>query len=128
MIAEERLDAAHRQGHWVILNNVHLMPRWLTRVEKLLDGYNAEGSHPMFRVFLSSDPSNNIPIGILERCIKITCDPPSGLKANLKNAMSAFSKEDYDEMEPRTRGILFGLCHFHACMLERKKFGSKRCW
>ena len=28
-------------------------------------------------------------------------------------------------MEPRTKGIMFGLCHFHAIMLERKKFGAK---
>merc|ERR1711998_99410 len=28
-------------------------------------------------------------------------------------------------MEPRTKGILFGLCYFHSIMLERKKFGAK---
>ena len=49
-------------------------------------------SHERFRVFLTSDPSNNIPIGILSRCIKLTNEPPAGLKANLKNAndMSPF--------------------------------------
>jgi dynein heavy chain len=122
---QECLESGHRRGHWVILNNVHLMPRWLVHVEKLFDEYALEGSHEAFRVFLSSDPSVSIPNGILERSIKLTNDPPSGLKANLKQAFCAFSKEDYEELEPRTRGILFALCHFHAIMLERRKFGSK---
>ncbi len=125
IIAEERLENGHRQGHWVILNNVHLMPRWLSKVEKMLDDFKQEGSHQNFRMFLSSDPANSIPIGILERCIKLTSDPPSGLKANLKQAFCTFSKDEIEEMEPRTKGILFGLCHFHAIMLERKKFGPK---
>ena len=113
IIAEERLENGHRQGHWVILNNVHLMPRWLSKVEKMLDDFKQEGSHQNFRMFLSSDPANSIPIGILERCIKLTSDPPSGLKANLKQAFCTFSKDEIEEMEPRTKGILFGLCHFH---------------
>ena len=125
IVAQERLDMGHRQGHWVVLNNVHLMPRWLRHVEKMLDAFAVEGSHSSFRVFMSSDPSKTIPNGILERCIKLTNDPPSGLKANLKQAFCAFSKEDYEELEPRTRGILFALCHFHAIMLERRKFGAK---
>merc|ERR1712072_592413 len=118
-------EAAHRSGHWVILNNVHLMPRWLKKVEKLLDEYASSGSHENFRVFMSSDPSNSIPIGIPDRSIKLTSDPPSGLKANIKQAFCTFSREEYEELEGRTRGILFGLCHFHAVMLERRKFGAQ---
>jgi dynein heavy chain len=125
VIAREKLEMGHRQGHWVILNNVHLMPRWLKEVEKMLDEYATDGSHKNFRIFFTSDPSTGIPAGILDRCIKLTSDPPSGLKANLKQAFCQFAKEDYEELEPRTRGILFGLCHFHALMLERKKFGAK---
>jgi dynein heavy chain len=95
VVAQERLEAAHRSGHWVILNNVHLMPRWLKKVEKLLDEYASSGSHENFRVFMSSDPSNSIPIGILDRSIKLTSDPPSGLKANIKQAFCTFSREEY---------------------------------
>ncbi|KAH8076432.1 dynein light chain binding protein [Aureococcus anophagefferens] len=125
IIAREKLETAHRLGHWVILNNVHLMPRWLRDVEKLLDEFQEHGSHAAFRVFLSSDPTKTIPIGILDRSIKLTSDPPSGLKANIKQAFCTFTREDYEELEPRTRGILFGLCHFHAVMLERRKFGPQ---
>ena len=93
IVAMSCLEAAHRNGHWVILNNVHLMPRWLIELEKKLDEYAAEGSHEKFRIFLTSDPSSSIPIGILNRCIKLTNEPPAGLKANLKRAWCFFSKE-----------------------------------
>lgn len=125
VVAAERLEIGNRQGHWVFLNNVHLMPRWLPFLEKKLDEYAVNGTHENFRIMLSSDPSTSIPVSILDRAIKITADPPSGMKANLKQAFAAFSKETYEELEPRTKGILFGLCQFHAVMIERKKFGSK---
>jgi dynein heavy chain len=125
-IAEEKLELAHRQGHWVFLNNVHLMPKWLHAMEKKLESYASQaGIHPDFRVFFSSDPSVSIPINILDRCIKITSDPPSGLRANMKQAFACFSKETYEELESRTKGILLGLIQFHAVMVERKKFGAK---
>jgi dynein heavy chain len=126
IIATEKLEIGNRQGHWIFLANVHLMPKYLVTVEKMLEKYAAQGGmHPNFRIMFSSDPSNNIPVSILDRCIKITSDPPSGLKANLKQALACFSKETYEELENRTRGILFGLCQFHAVVVERKKFGSK---
>ena len=123
VVAMSWLETAHRNGHWVILNNVHLMPKWLVELEKRLDEYAAEGSHSKFRVFLTSDPSNTIPIGILSRCIKVTNEPPAGLKANLKRAWCFFSKEYIEEADSKTKSILFGLCHFHSIMMERKMFG-----
>lgn len=123
IVAMSCLEAAHRNGHWVILNNVHLMPRWLIELEKKLDEYASEGSHDKFRVFLTSDPSNAIPIGILNRCIKLTNEPPTGLKANLKRAWCSFPKEYIEEADSKTKSILFGLCHFHSILMERKQFG-----
>ncbi|CAK4109520.1 unnamed protein product [Aphanomyces euteiches] len=123
VFAMDRLEVAHRNGHWVILNNIHLMPRWLITLEKKLDEFALEGSHKNFRLFLTSDPSNSIPIGVLNRCIKLTNEPPSGLKANLKRAFVSFPKEYIEEAEGKVKSILFGLCHFHAVMMERKMYG-----
>jgi len=123
VVAREALENAHHQGHWVVLNNVHLMPNWLRGLEKVLDQFATEGSHPGFRVIFSSDPAPSIPIGLLERCIRLTSDPPSGLRANLKLAFCSCPRDVFEDMEPRTRGILIGLCFFHGIMLERRKFG-----
>ena len=123
VVAISYLETAHRNGHWVILNNVHLMPKWLIELEKKLDEFATEGSHDKFRLFLTSDPNKEIPIGILNRCIKLTNEPPAGLKANLKRAWCIFPKEFIEEADSKTKSILFGLCHFHAIMMERKLFG-----
>ena len=125
VVAMETLRTGAQVGHWVLLNNVHLMPRWLVELEKLLDQFALGDTHQDFRLFLSSDPSKGIPVGLLSRSIKLTNEPPTGLKANLKRALCSFSAEEVEEMDSRTRGVLFGLCHFHALMLERKKFGPK---
>ena len=99
------------------------MPRWLAELEKKLDDFALEGSNKKFRLFLSSDASNTIPIGLLNRCIKITNEPPAGLKANIKRAFASLNREAFEEGESKMKSILFGLCHFHAVMIERKQYG-----
>uniref|UniRef100_A0A0G4GMS7 Dynein-1, subspecies f n=1 Tax=Chromera velia CCMP2878 TaxID=1169474 RepID=A0A0G4GMS7_9ALVE len=125
VVAMAKLETAHKEGHWVMLQNIHLMPRWLIDLEKKLENFAAEGSHATFRCFLSSDPCNYIPVGILEKSIKLTNEPPQGLRANLGRAFAFFNKEDFEDRDSKVKSILFGLCFFHAIMLERKKFGPK---
>jgi len=101
------------------------MPSFLKELEKKLDAFAAEGSNPQFRLFLSSDPVDGIPIGLLERSIKLTNEPPQGLKPNMKRAWTSFSKEEIEDKDPKIKTILFALCYFHSVMLERRKFGPK---
>lgn len=130
-LSEIALEQASKEGDWVILQNIHLVATWLPTLEKLLEFY-AENSHPSFRVFLSAEPAPDpqthvIPQGILEMSIKITNEPPTGIRANLKKAFDNFTQET---LEMCTRGsefktILFALCYFHACVCERRKFGTQ---
>lgn len=119
------LDQAHKEGQWVMLQNIHLMPRWLLELEKKLDVFANEGPHPNYRLFLSADPSPLIPIGLLERSIKLTNEPPQGMKQNMKRAFTFWPKEQIEDKDPKIKTILFGLCYFHSAMLERRKFGPK---
>jgi dynein heavy chain len=101
------------------------MPGFLLDLEKKLDAFAAEGSNPSFRLFVSSDPNKAIPIGLLERSIKLTNEPPQGVKQNIKRAFTQFTKEEIEDKDPKIKTILFALCYFHSVMLERRKFGPK---
>uniref|UniRef100_A0A8C9LLA4 Dynein beta chain, ciliary-like n=1 Tax=Piliocolobus tephrosceles TaxID=591936 RepID=A0A8C9LLA4_9PRIM len=123
-IALTKLELSHKEGHWIVLENIHLMHNFNLVLENILDKYAAEGSHPNFRCFLTSEVSTNVPISILERSIKLTNEAPTGFKENLKRAFTFFSPDDYEEKDLRTKNILFSLCYFHSIIVERAKFGS----
>ncbi|KAJ8253035.1 hypothetical protein GJAV_G00208400 [Gymnothorax javanicus] len=130
-VAEVALEKASREGHWVILQNIHLVAKWLGTLEKLLE-YYSEGSHVDYRVFMSAEPApmpqeHIIPQGILENAIKITNEPPTGMLANLHAALDNFDQDILDQCsrEQEFKTILFSLCYFHACVAERRKFGPQ---
>lgn len=125
VVAMNKLEIGHKEGHWIMLQNIHLMPRWLLELEKKLDEFALEGSNPSFRLFLSAEPSDAIPIGILERSIKLTNEPPQGIKANMKRAFTFFSSKEIEDMESKIKTILFALCYYHSVVIERRKFGPK---
>lgn len=56
VVAEAAMDTAAQHGHWVVLQNIHLVRKWLPSLEKKLE-YYAENSHPNYRVFVSAEPA-----------------------------------------------------------------------
>ena len=75
VIAMDCLYNGHKQGHWVILNNIHLMPRWCIELEENSDAFIEEGSHERFKSILTSQVHRIIyQSGILSRCIKLSTD------------------------------------------------------
>ncbi|XP_049749389.1 dynein axonemal heavy chain 11 isoform X2 [Elephas maximus indicus] len=131
MVAEMALEKASEGGHWVILQNVHLVAKWLGTLEKLLERFS-QGSHHDYRVFLSAEsaPTPNehiIPQGLLENSIKITNEPPTGMLANLHAALYNFDQDTLEmcSKEQEFKSILFSLCYFHACVAGRLRFGPQ---
>nr|XP_060503678.1 dynein axonemal heavy chain 17 [Panthera onca] len=131
VVAENALDMAAEMGHWVILQNVHLVARWLSTLDKKVERYST-GSHEDYRVFISAEPapspeSHIIPQGILENAIKITNEPPTGMHANLHKALDLFTQDTLEmcTKEIEFKCILFALCYFHAVVAERRKFGAQ---
>ncbi|KAF6298410.1 dynein axonemal heavy chain 17 [Rhinolophus ferrumequinum] len=131
VVAENALDVAAEKGHWVILQNIHLVARWLSTLDKKVERYSV-GSHEDYRVFMSAEPapgpeSHIIPQGILENAIKITNEPPTGMHANLHKALDLFTQDTLEmcTKELEFKCILFALCYFHAVVAERRKFGAQ---
>ncbi|KAM5310557.1 dynein axonemal heavy chain 9 isoform 2-T2 [Glossophaga mutica] len=131
VVAEAALDLAAQKGHWVVLQNIHLVAKWLGTLEKKLEELS-ESSHPEFRVFISAEPAPSpeghiIPQGILENSIKITNEPPTGMHANLHKALDNFTQDTLEmcSRETEFKSILFALCYFHAVIAERRKFGPQ---
>ena len=115
-------------GSWAFLANCHLMISWMPVLEKVIDNYvEAETPpHPNFRLWLSSSPNPYFPIAVLQRGVKMTTEPPSGLRANMLKLYNTVSDEQFGRcgMAFKYKKLLFALAWFHAILLERRKFKS----
>nr|CAD7423389.1 unnamed protein product [Timema monikensis] len=131
IVAEDAMEVSASEGHWVILQNIHLVQKWLSSLEKKMEECN-EIAHDNYRLYMSAEPAADpqyhiLPQGILESSIKITNEPPTGMMANLHKALDNFNQEtlELSTKESEFKAILISLCYFHAVVAERRKFGPQ---
>ncbi|CAG9772859.1 unnamed protein product [Ceutorhynchus assimilis] len=123
-IATKLLQTGAREGQWVFLANCHLSLSWMPKLDKIVEILQTGKVNPSFRLWLSSSPHPDFPISILQAGIKMTTEPPKGLKANLKRLYQLLTEEQFNACQhpEKYKKLLFGLCFFHSILLERKKF------
>ncbi|XP_053403793.1 dynein axonemal heavy chain 2-like isoform X2 [Mercenaria mercenaria] len=123
-IATRMIKEGVREGNWVFLANCHLSLSWMPQLDKLVEQLQVEEPHPEFRLWLSSSPHPEFPIAILQTGIKMTTEPPKGLKANLKRLYNLVTEQQFSRChkQDKYKKLLFCLCFFHSVLLERKKF------
>ncbi|XP_021360073.1 dynein heavy chain 2, axonemal-like isoform X4 [Mizuhopecten yessoensis] len=123
-IATRMIKEGVREGNWVFLANCHLSLSWMPQLDKLVEQLQIEQPHPEFRLWLSSSPHPEFPISILQTGIKMTTEPPKGLKANMKRLLNLVTEQQFARCtkQEKYRKLLFALCYFHSILLERRKF------
>ena len=104
--------------------NCHLSLSFMPRLEAVVDNLD-DSNHRDFRLWLTSMPSKEFPVSVLQNSVKMTLEPPKGLRANLLRSYAMLdNKLLNDSMKPdQFKKMLFGFCFLHAIIQDRRKFG-----
>ena len=124
--AMEAMKAAFATGDWVLLENCHLGLDFMAKIEDILNPKNVH-IEKEFRLWLTCEPHDNFPLGLLQMSVKVTDEPPKGVKAGLYRTFSTLITEEFLEKEDppeKWKSIVYTLCYQHSIIQERRKFGA----
>lgn len=124
--AEQLIKLGHDTGDWVCLQNCHLAASWMGKLEQIQEQQDADKISPDYRLWLTSMPSSTFPVPVLQGGVKITNEPPKGLRANMGRQFQDLNDDVYEGCAAKPmefKKMLYGLAMFHAVILERRKFG-----
>jgi dynein heavy chain len=124
--AEKLIIDGHQNGDWVCLQNCHLAASWMPALERIQEAQDPDKIDDEYRLWLTSMPTAIFPVPVLQGGIKITNEPPKGLKANLARTFLDLSPEAYEvcvEKPREFKKLLFGLAFFPCC-----NFGTEEVW
>eukprot|EP00958_Prasinococcus_capsulatus_P007761 scaffold712_cov404-Prasinococcus_capsulatus_cf.AAC.19 len=126
--AERLISRAMESGDWVCLQNCHLSKSWMGNLERIVEelSLKSENVHSDFRLWLTSMPAEHFPVSVLQNGIKLTNEPPKGLRANLARSWQGIGNDQFERCtKPKAyKKLLFALTFFHAIVQERRKYGA----
>lgn len=134
--AKRLIETCRKTGDWAMLQNCHLSKTFMPELEIQVAQLQVPGAptNPQFRLWLTSMPTDFFPVFVLQNSVKLTNEPPTGLKANMIRCFNEITESDFEVFKPSDvfpecskehayKKLIYGLCFFHSVVLERKKFG-----
>tara|TARA_B110000091_G_C13815478_1_gene477476 strand:- start:105 stop:4382 length:4278 start_codon:yes stop_codon:yes gene_type:complete len=131
------IEAGKKSGDWVMLQNCHLAKSFMITLESVcdemsqlvLDDGRPNRINESFRLYLTSMPASYFPVPVLQNSVKMTVEPPRGMRANVLRSLTLLSDwTSFDECAgvhgiEIFRPLAFATCFFHAMVQERVRFG-----
>jgi len=121
--ADKLLTGAVMTGSWVLLQNTHLGLGFMNALEGKLA--KLEEIEPNFRLWITCEPHPKFPIGLLQISIKMTDEPPAGVKAGLRKSFKWLNQDMVEAVSREEwKFMLYSVCFMHTIVQERRKFGA----
>ena len=77
-----------------------------------------------FRLWITTEPTDEFPLGLLQRGTRITCEPPAGVHDALLAIVAGLGDDTLEEVKtPFWKPMLLSLICMHVLSQERKRFG-----
>jgi dynein heavy chain len=124
--AAKAMRLAMETGAWALLQNCHLGLGFMSRVDdEIVNATNEDRLHPSFRLWITCEPHPQFPVSLLQMSVKVTNEPPRGMKAGLLRSFQSIvdSKLIASVEAKEWRDLVFCTCFLHSAILERRKFG-----
>jgi len=123
--AQQMLDGGFQTGAWVLLQNTHLGLAFMRTLEPQLSKLDLGLVDTHFRLWVTCEPHPLFPIGLLQIGIKMTDEPPSGVKAGLRKSFTWLNQDWLEAVnKDEWRPMLHALTFLHTIVQERRKFGA----
>ncbi|CAH8499822.1 unnamed protein product [Heterobilharzia americana] len=117
--ADKAINAAAKNGKWVMLKNVHLASSWLVQLEKKLHSVQP---HPNFRLFLTMEIHPKLPVNVLRSGRVLVFEPPPGIKASLLRTFANVPANRISRAPAERARLYFLLAWFNAVVQERLRY------
>jgi len=113
--AEKAIEKARTTGGWCLLQNCHLSISFMPRLEAIVEQLN-EQNNPEFRIWLTSMPSAAFPVSVLQTSVKMTLEPPTGIRSNLLRTYANLDNRILNDCtKPNEfKKLVFAFSLFHA--------------
>jgi dynein heavy chain, axonemal len=87
--AAKMIRDGQREGAWVYLQNCHVYASWMPQLQAIVEAMNPSEIHDDFRLWLTSSPSPSFPAVVLQAGLKLTQEPPMGLRGKVLNILQS---------------------------------------
>jgi dynein heavy chain len=124
--ADALIQESYEKGSWVMLQNCHLGIGFMTYLDNFLMDEDFQAKAEVdFRIWMSCEPREGFPLGLLQKAVKVTNEPPKGVRAGMLRTFNTVVNPEFLEKidHPNWRTLVYGVCFLHSVVIERKKFG-----
>lgn len=126
--AEKSFDTARLRGHWLVLENVYLVPHWIEKLETIIRKPSKKDieTDDNFRVIIVTRTEAQIPLEIVQNSVKTACEKRQSRTDCLAQVLSSKNVKDIFEKNMQKKNIIsrmFDYCTIFCILRDRLRYG-----